>query len=81
MSLVTLLSLQDDQIDVVTEAVRRWCDANDLDINSECGRLAVQSAVAIALTADKWDPDRFRSRLELDLTAQVLVPPTSFHEK
>jgi hypothetical protein len=68
MSLVTLLSLQDDQIDVVTDAVRRWCDANNVDINGERGRSALQAAVAIALTAEKWHVDNFHSRLNRDLS-------------
>jgi hypothetical protein len=67
MSLVTLLSLQDDQIDVVTESVRVWCEEHNHDINSEQGRAALQAAITVAL-ADQWDPKAFQSKLKSRLT-------------
>ncbi len=58
MSIVTLLSLDDDQIDTVTDAVREWCATNRQDINSQAGRIAMQTAVNLAL-ANRWDPEDF----------------------
>lgn len=71
MSLVTLLALQDDQIEVVTEALRRWCDTQKLEIDSERGRVAMQAAISLAL-ADRWEPECFEARL-----ASQMGPPQS----
>lgn len=68
MSFMTLLSLQDEQIEVVTETVQRWCQERHLDINSDDGRAALQAAVAIALT-DKWSPADLPAQLRKQLTA------------
>jgi hypothetical protein len=67
VSIVTLLSLTDDQIDVVADTVREWCSANKHDINGGNGRSAMQTVVALALV-DRWEPKEFAERLcrELD---------------
>jgi hypothetical protein len=51
MSFLTLLSLEDEQIELVTDAVRRWCEQKGCDIGDEHGRLAMETAVAVALSA------------------------------
>ncbi|TCR87657.1 hypothetical protein [Rhizobium sp. BK376] len=66
MSLLTLLSSQDEQIEIVTNTVRQWCDEHNHDIHDERGRFALQAAVALALT-DKWDPSTFASRLRREM--------------
>ena len=66
MSLLTLLSLQDEQIEIVTNTVRQWCEEHNHDIDDELGRSALQAAVAIALT-DKWDPSTFPSQLRREM--------------
>jgi hypothetical protein len=66
MSLLPLLSLQDEQIEIVTEAVRQWCDDNGHVINDDTGKAALRAAVALALT-DKWDPSNFLPRLRREM--------------
>jgi hypothetical protein len=68
MSLLTLLSLQDEQIEIVTEAVREWCDEHNHVINDEEGMVALRAAIAIALT-DKWDPSEFPNQLRREMDA------------
>jgi hypothetical protein len=46
--LQSLISLSDDQIDAVTDAVREWCAANHCPIQSEKGRRAMIVAIDIA---------------------------------
>lgn len=66
VSIVTLLSLDDDQIDTVTDAVREWCAANRQDVNSQAGRIAMQTAVSLAL-ASRRDPGDFADQLRRHL--------------
>ncbi|AGS22383.1 hypothetical protein NXC12_CH02653 [Rhizobium etli] len=46
--LLSLISLDDSQITIVTDAVRQWCCEKKLDIDSIEGRRAVTVAVDLA---------------------------------
>ncbi len=43
--LISLISLTDDQIETVTDAVREWCALNHCAIDSEKGRRAITASV------------------------------------
>ncbi len=53
MSPSILLSLDDPDIDLVTSVVRRWCDANHVDLNSECGRSAMTAAINRVIAGER----------------------------
>ena len=55
MSLLTLLSLDNDDIECVTSAVRIWCDQHGAEVDSR----AVTKAMSIAppLLAGETSPD------------------------
>ena len=48
--LLSLISLDDCEISIVTDAVRQWCSERKLDIDSTEGRRAVTIAVALVQT-------------------------------
>ncbi|OWO93419.1 hypothetical protein B5E41_19010 [Rhizobium esperanzae] len=54
--LLSLISLDDSQITIVTDAVRQWCCEKKLDIDSVEGRRAVTVAVDLVQmnTAHDW---------------------------
>lgn len=63
--LQTLISLRDDQIDLVLDAVRKWCDERALDIDSDEGRRAVNMAVNLICSRVVHNlHDELRSQLE-----------------
>lgn len=43
--LMSLISLSDDQIEIVTSAMRQWCRLNRCDIDSVDGRRALTLAI------------------------------------
>jgi ADP-ribosylglycohydrolase len=45
MSLFNLLSLDDQDIDLVTGVVKSWCERNHVASDSECGHAAMAAAV------------------------------------
>jgi len=51
MSLITLLSLDHEVIEVVTGAVSDWCGQQGCDIDSSNGRKAMAAAVQLALSS------------------------------
>lgn len=56
MSLLNLLSLQDDEIDTVTTVVREWCSANHVSIDGERGSHAMSEAVRLVMAGEKSAP-------------------------
>ncbi|KAA0681155.1 hypothetical protein DTW90_37170 [Neorhizobium sp. P12A] len=62
MSLLNLLSLEDDQIEIVTGAVRRWCEENRHSVNSQAGRQAMEVAISLAVS-QRTDQSKLESLL------------------
>ncbi|GAA3099164.1 hypothetical protein GCM10010520_50730 [Rhizobium viscosum] len=56
MSLLNLLSLQDDEIDTVTTVVRKWCSDHHVPIDGERGRAAMSEAVRLTMAGEKSAP-------------------------
>lgn len=54
--LLSLISLNDDEITIVTDAVRQWCCQRKLDIDSIEGRHAI--TVAVDLVQMNTDRDK-----------------------
>ncbi|WP_132528747.1 hypothetical protein [Rhizobium sp. BK376] len=48
MSLLTLLSLEDEQIEIVTGALREWSKESGHSVHNQAGREAMEVAVRIA---------------------------------
>ncbi|OWV77419.1 hypothetical protein ATY76_04425 [Rhizobium sp. R339] len=48
--LQSLISLDDHEINLVTDAVQQWCSENKLDIDSVEGRRAITIAVDLVQT-------------------------------
>ncbi|ANK86235.1 MULTISPECIES: hypothetical protein [Rhizobium] len=63
--LLSLISLDDSQITIVTDAVRQWCCEKKLDIDSIEGRRAVTVAV------DLVQLDIAQNRLFAELSKQL----------
>ncbi|MDK4736179.1 hypothetical protein [Rhizobium sp. CNPSo 3490] len=63
--LLSLISLDDSQITIVTDAVRQWCCEKKLDINSLEGRRAITVAV------DLVQMNTARDRLFAGLSKQL----------
>ncbi|ARO30656.1 hypothetical protein CO660_19165 [Rhizobium sp. L9] len=63
--LLSLISLDDSQITIVTDAVRQWCCEKKLDINSLEGRRAITVAV------DLVQMNTARDRLFAELSKQL----------
>ncbi len=53
MSLSILLSLDDPDIELVTSVVNTWCDANHIDLNSECGQSAMTAAINRVIAGER----------------------------
>ena len=51
--LMSLISLSDDQIETVTDAVREWCALNHCAIDSGKGRRAVTASVDLVQIASR----------------------------
>jgi hypothetical protein len=47
----SLLSLEDEQISIVMDAVRQWCEQRDVSIESPAGRDALNAAIEAVRTA------------------------------
>lgn len=71
MSLLPLLSLPDEKIDIVTDAVRGWCETRRCIVNDVQGRAAVQTAVAIALSTERLTIADLSARLEENLISSA----------
>jgi len=56
MSLLNLLSLKDDEIDIVTTVVQKWCSDNHMPIDGERGRYAMSEAVRLTMAGEKSAP-------------------------
>jgi hypothetical protein len=69
MSLLPLLSLPDEKIDIVTDAVRNLCETRRCDVTGARGRSAMETAVAIALASDRLTVADLSARLEENLRA------------
>ncbi|MBB2752543.1 UNVERIFIED_ORG: hypothetical protein GGI57_003246 [Rhizobium aethiopicum] len=63
--MLSLISLNDDEITIVTDAVRQWCCERKLDIDSIEGRRAVTIAV------DLVQLNTHRDRLFAELSKQL----------
>jgi hypothetical protein len=63
--LQSLISLSDEEIEIVTSAVREWCRANNYQIDSLQGRRAITVAIDIVQTEYKED------KLIAELTARL----------
>ncbi|ANM11077.1 hypothetical protein B5K08_13895 [Rhizobium leguminosarum bv. trifolii] len=63
--LLSLISLNDDEITIVTDAVRQWCGERKLDIDSIEGRRAITIAV------DLVQMNTRRDRLFAELSKQL----------
>jgi hypothetical protein len=66
--LLSLISLNDDDITIVTDAVRQWCCERKLDIDSIEGRHAI--TVAVDLVQMNTDCDRLFAALSKQLDHQ-----------
>ncbi|ASS57923.1 hypothetical protein [Rhizobium leguminosarum] len=66
--LLSLISLNDDEITIVTDAVRQWCCGRKLDIDSIEGRHAI--TVAVDLVQMNTDCDRLFAALSKQLDHQ-----------
>jgi hypothetical protein len=66
--LLSLISLNDDEITIVTDAVRQWCCERKLDIDSIEGRHAI--TVAVDLVQMNTDCDRLFAELSKQLDHQ-----------
>ena len=66
--LLSLISLNDDEIITVTDAVRQWCCERKLDIDSIEGRHAI--TVAVDLVQMNTDCDRLFAELSKQLDHQ-----------
>jgi hypothetical protein len=66
--LLSLISLNDDEITIVTDAVRQWCCERKLDIDSIEGRHAI--TVAVDLVQMNTDCDRLFAALSKQLDHQ-----------
>ncbi|WP_183838857.1 hypothetical protein [Rhizobium etli] len=53
--LLSLISLDDHEITIVTDAVRQWCDEKKLDIDGVEGRRAITLAVDLIQTNPRHD--------------------------
>jgi hypothetical protein len=53
MSLLSILSLDDDNIEMVTTVVRAWCHQHQVPPDSERGREAMSEAVRLALGGER----------------------------
>ncbi|MGR9171974.1 hypothetical protein [Rhizobium sp. KDH_Rht_773_N] len=53
MSLINLLSLQDDEIDIATTAVRDWCSTHKTSIDSLHGRAAMTEVVRLIMAGER----------------------------
>jgi hypothetical protein len=69
MSLLPLLSLPDEKIDIVTDAVRGWCETRRCDVTGARGRFAMETAVAIALASDRLTVADLSARQQENLRA------------
>ena len=76
MSLLTLVHLDDEQIEIVTDAVRSWCAQYNHDVNDQKGHAAMQVAVSIAMTT-KTSRAEFLNLLskQLDAASDSDRPP------
>ncbi|ARM88918.1 hypothetical protein RHEC894_CH02630 [Rhizobium sp. CIAT894] len=66
--LLSLISLNDDEIAIVTNAVRQWCCEKKLDIDSLEGRRAI--TVAVDLIQMNTDHDKLFAELSKQLNHQ-----------
>lgn len=64
-SLLSLISLDDHEITIVTDAVRQWCGEKKLDIDSVEGRRAITVAVDLLQMNTRGD------RLFAELSKQL----------
>jgi hypothetical protein len=66
--LLSLIALNDDEITIVTDAVRLWCCERKLDIDSTEGRRAI--TIAVDLIQMNTDRDRLFTELSKQLDHQ-----------
>ncbi|MGY5810208.1 hypothetical protein ACXHXG_21220 [Rhizobium sp. LEGMi198b] len=53
MLLSNLLTLEDDEIEIVTTIVKLWCEKNHVDLDSDCGKSAMAAAVNHVVAGEK----------------------------
>ncbi|NNU48291.1 hypothetical protein G9X68_14365 [Rhizobium sp. WYCCWR 11279] len=63
--LLSLISLNDDEITIVTDAVRQWCCDRKFDIDSVQGRHAI--TVAVDLVQMNTDRDKLFAEMSKQL--------------
>ncbi|MDC9809233.1 hypothetical protein [Rhizobium binxianense] len=66
--LLSLISLNDDEITIVTDAVRQWCCERKLDIDSIEGRRAI--TIAVDLVQMNTDHNKLFVELSKQLSHQ-----------
>ena len=52
MSLLNLLSLDDENIDRITGVVREWCECHQVALDSDRGRAAMSETTRLAMTGE-----------------------------
>lgn len=77
--LQSLISLQDDQIEIVLAAVTEWCSEHDVSIDSPDGRRAILAAVDVI---SNYQMSSFRDTLAERLAGitNVLALAPTLHE-
>ncbi|SEH51261.1 hypothetical protein SAMN05216228_10022 [Rhizobium tibeticum] len=68
MSLLNLLSLDDDGIDCVTSVVRKWCEQHGVELDSQRGHEAMATAIQL-VTAGEKSPEIVADALSRHLAA------------
>ncbi|OWV78149.1 hypothetical protein ATY78_13240 [Rhizobium sp. R635] len=66
--LQSLISLDDSEINLVTDAVQQWCSEKKLDIDSVEGRRAI--TIAVDLVQTKTAPEQLFAELSQQMDHQ-----------
>ncbi|AVA24890.1 hypothetical protein [Rhizobium sp. NXC24] len=53
MLLSNLLTLEDDEVEIVATVVKLWCEKNHVDLDSDCGKSAMAAAVNRVVAGEK----------------------------
>jgi hypothetical protein len=62
MSLLNMLSLSDEDIDLVTSVIHGWCRENRISLDSQRGQEAMSAAVQLCIAGEK-SPDMLADKL------------------
>ena len=69
MSMLNLLSLEDDLIETVTTVVRNWCSVHQVPTDSQRGRNAMEEAIRMTEAGERSDiilADKLASHMRLE---------------